>query len=238
MKNISLWAKKNRTKTILLLILLHIILGYFYFYTGVLFYLEEIKTPSILIPIASSLFILATLFYPVEGCQQGIYKNTFFKRKFWQGITMISAALFFIHGGNHLSRAAMANEVVEYGAESIVLDLKANQHLQKKKTRKERRSLRKFLRKRLRANIKKLRQLRKENSTWKKDLIFILALFGALALIYLLGILSCSLMCSGNEALGWIVFIGGFLLIITGLVFLFRALFVKPKKEKVEPVQG
>ena len=186
MKYLSIWANKNRLKTILILIPLHVILGYLYFYTGAWFYMEGIKTPRILINIATLLFLAAWLFYPIKNIKQGIYKNTFFRRKFWQGITMVSTALFLIHSGNHISRAAMANEIVEYSAESVVLDSRAKQHFQKKKTRKERRSLRKKLRKRIRANIKNLRQLKKDFSS-RRDKIIIGSIL--LILLFLFGLM-------------------------------------------------
>ena len=234
MKNISLWAKKNRTKTIFLLIFIHILLGYFYFYTGVLFYLEEIKTPSILVPIASGIFILATFFYPVEDCQQGIYKNTFFRRKFWQSLAMLSAALFFIHAGNHLSRSAMANEVIEFSSENIVLDSRKLNQTNKKNARSLKRSLRKKFRKRLRSRIKEFRQFRKRSEQGKNILYFVLVIIGALVLTFLLLGLSCSISCSGSETFALIVFLGGLTLIIYGVVVMYRRLF-KDKKRKVKP---
>jgi len=240
MKNLSTWAKRNPIKTILILIPLHTILGYLYFYTGTWLYLEGIKTPRFLTYIATFLFLTAWLFYPIKNVQHGIYKNTFLKRKCWQAISMVSVVLFFIHGGNHMSRAAMANEIAEYSVETIVLDSKVNQHLQKKKTRKERRSLRKKLRKRLRANIKKLRQLKTEKSKGDKIAIFALAILGGLALGLLLLGLSCNLMCSGNETLGWIVLVGGGILIIASWVMIYRKLFIEPKmaEPKPKPTQG
>ena len=240
MKNLSTSAKQHPKKTILLLVLLHTLLNYFYFYTGTWLYLEGIKTPSVLTIVATSLFLAAWLFYPIKNAQQGIYKTSFLKKKCWQGITMVSVAIFFIHGGNHLSRAAMAPQTIEFSAENIVLDLKANQHLQKKKTRKERRSLRKLLRKRLRANIKTLRQMKGDLSKNEKVGIFILAILGALVLGLLVLALSCNLSCSGNEVLALIVLVGGGILIITGLVLIYRKLFIEPKigQPKAEPIQG
>lgn len=240
MKNLSTWANQNPKTSISILVLLHIFMGYLYFYTGTWLYLEGYKTPSILPLIATFLFCLAWIFYPLENAQQGIYKPTFFKRKFWQSITMVSVALFFIHGGNHISRAAMASEVVEFSAENMVLDTRANHVLQKKQNRKERRSLKKKLRKRLRANIKKFRQQKSELETGQKALIFFLAILVAIAMAYLVLALSCNLMCSGNETLGWIVLIGGGILIITGLVILGKHLFGKKKipKSNAEPTKG
>ena len=240
MKNLSTWASKNRTKSILLLIFLHILLGYFYFYTGVFFYLEGIKTPKILVPIASSLFILAWLFYPIKEAQQGIYKNTFFKRKFWQSIALISAAIFFIHAGNHLSRAAMANEVVTYHAESVVLDSKELHRNNKRQARSLKRSLRKKFRQRLRSKIKQLFQFRKRSEQGRKILYFVLIILGAIFLTFLLIGLSCTIACSGNEALSIIVLLGGFFLILWGLVAIYRKMFKQKLKEKAKakPANG
>ena len=47
-------------------------------------------------------------------------------------------------------------------------------------------------------------------------------------------------MCSGNETLGWIVLIGGAILIIAGWIMIYRKLFIEPKmaKDNVEPANG
>lgn len=234
MKNLSNWGNQNRAKTIFIIILIHVLLGYFYFYTGVLFYLEGIKTPPFLISIASSLFILTWLFYPIKDCQHGIYKNTFFRRKFWQTMALVSASLFFIHAGNHLSWSATSNEVIEYTAENIVLDSKKLNRSNKKNARSLKRSLRKKFRKRLRSRIKEFRQFRKRSEQGKKVLYFVLVIIGALALTYLLIALSCAIACSGSETLAWIVFIGGFFLILWGVVAIYRRMF-KDKKRKAKP---
>jgi len=240
MKKLSTWANQHRKKSIALLVLLHIIMGYFYFYTGTLLYLEGITTPNILVSIASTLFIVAWFFYPIKHIQQGIYKSTFFKLKFWQGVTMVSVALFFIHAGNHLSRSAMSNENVAYSSENIVLDSRKLSRINKKKERKLKRIFKKKLRKRLRSNIKKLLQLKKRSEHGRKILYYVLIILLAFGVSILLLALSCAIMCSGNEALGMIVLLGGIFLIIWGLVAIYRKMFKKGKKtrRKSKPTNG
>ena len=188
---------------------------------------------------------MAWLFYPIKNIQQGIYKNTYLKRKCWQAVVMISVAIFFIHVGNHISRAAMTKNALTYSAETIVLDLNSKQHFQKKKTRKERRSIRKQFRKRLRANIKKLRRVKGKYSLFEKILIYMLVLLAASLVALLVWMVGCGLACNGSEFLALIVLFGGGLAILTGLVLIFRNLFIlnKPifpliEKPKSEPTNG
>lgn len=135
MKNLSIWAKNNRVKALVITIILHVVLGYFYFYVGAFLFLQKIILPSTLIYASGILFLTAYLFYPIKYVQKGFYKRTFFKEKQWQLVAMISAIIFMVFIGNHSTQSAFSqqNSLQEYSAQTIALDIRKDAKVEKQK---------------------------------------------------------------------------------------------------------
>jgi hypothetical protein len=82
-----------------------------------------------------------------------------------------------------------------------------------------------------------IREIKKANdpSKGEKVLLVILSILVALGLLYLVAALSCSIACSGSEAIALLVAIGGTAGVILLLIFVIRAIYGKRRKKK-EPV--
>lgn len=236
MKNLSIWARNNRTKALVLTIVLHFLLGYFYFYVGAFLFLQKIILPSVLIYVSGILFLTAYLFYPIKYVQKGIYKRTFFKEKQWQLVAMISAIIFLIFIGNHSTQSAFSQQstLSEYSARTIALDIKKDVKVEKNKSRKLIRKAKRQLRKRIRSKVRKMRKTERGMTEFGKFAAIFFSIFVAIGLgILVLGI-SCNLSCSGNEALAVIVLVGGFILIVAGLIAIIRKIVLTKSREEVE----
>lgn len=242
MKNISIWAKNNRAKALGLTILLHVIISYYFFYVGALLLTKKIILPFSIVYISGVLLLTSYIFYPIKYVRRGIFKRTFFREKQWQLVAMISAALLMVFIGNHSAKSAFLeiNRVPEYSAITVAVDVKQEPRVGKK-SKVEKRTQRQFikktkrqLRKRIRKNVRKLRAKEKGLTSFEKSLIAFLSLLLGIVLGYLVLALSCSIACSGNEALALIVLLGGFTLIIVGFVAILRSLFGKQARKEME----
>ena len=89
-------------------------------------------------------------------------------------------------------------------------------------------------RKNFRSTIKNLRKKFKESTKGQKTLYIILAVIGALFLIFLLGALSCNIACSGSEGLAYIIFILGLAGIIFGFIKLIQRIGKGKRKKSIE----
>lgn len=231
MKNLSLWSRQNRVKSITILVILHFILWWIYYFTGAYLYIQNIVLPADLKYVGAVLFFAAVACYPIKNINQGFFRNTYARRKFWQCVAITSVAVFTILFGNHSAKNLLrTNQTVDFSAQTIALDIKKDRHTSKKLKRKERRKARKALRKEIRKTLRKMRRAKGEYSEWQKFGIVMLTIIVALILLYMLLALSCSIACSGSEAFAFIVFLGGLALIIYGIIKIFRKFkIMKPK---------
>jgi hypothetical protein len=227
MKNLSIWAKRNRNKAICVTIILHILLSYFLFYVGALFYTEKIIFPFGLTYFSGALFLIAYIFYPMKYVQSGIFRRTFFREKIWQFVAMISAAIFMVFIGNYSSQSAFApqNQMQEYSARTIALDIKKDNVVEKKNKRKLIRKAKRQLQKRIRKNVRQLRKSGKERTRSERGLLIVLSVIVAVLVGFLVLGLSCSLACAGNEILAVFVLLGGLALIIFGIIAVVKAVY-------------
>lgn len=240
MKNLSFWAKNNRVKALLITIILHVLIGYFYFYFGAFLFSQKIVLPSVLIYVSASFFLMAYLFYPMKYVQKGFYKRTYFKEKQWQLVTMISAIIFLVFIGNHSTRVAFSpqNSQQEFSAQTIALDIKKEVKVKKRVRRKLIRRLigkmKRKLQKRIRRNVRKMEKVERGMTDFGKIVAIFFSILGAAFLGVLVIVLSCNISCSGNEALGAMVLIGGFILIIVGLIAIIRKIIYAKSRNDVE----
>lgn len=243
MKNISIWAKHNRTKALGVAILLHIVISYCFFYVGALLLTKKIILPFSMVYLSGILFLTSYLFYPIKNVQQGIFKRTFFKEKKCQLVAMVGAAVLMVFIGNHSTKSAFLemNRAPEYSAITVAVDIQQESR-GGKKSKVEKRAHRQLikktkrqLRKRIRKNVRKLRAKERQLTKYEKSLIVFLSLLLGVVLGYLVLALSCSIACSGSEALALIVLLGGFTLIIVGFVAIVRSLYGKKAKKEMEP---
>ncbi len=240
MRNLSFWAKNNRAKALVITIILHIILSYYYFYIGALLFTEKIILPSVLLYVVAILILTAYAFYPMKHVKKGIFKKTFFREKQWQLVGMVCTLIFMVFIGNQSTKNAFSlqNNPSNFSVQQVALDIKKDgkdTRIEKINDRKLIRKVKKKLRKRIRSKVRKLKRTESGMTDFGKFLAIFFSVLLAIGLGILVLALSCNLSCSGNEALGAVVLIGGFILIIAGLIAVIRwIVLTKSRKELTE----
>jgi len=235
MKNLSLWAYQNRTKAILITILIHFILWWMYYFAGAFLYMEGVMLPMSLKYLASGIFLIALLFFPIKNAEKGIYKPTLFKKRFWYGMSILSVAIFTVLFGNHRAKILLnTSPAIEYSTQNIALDIKKDSRKLRKEKRKQKRKFRKALRKNIRKAFKRMKKEKDQMHNGVAVLLGLLFIALAVALVYGLLLLSCSIACSGAEILAFFVFFFGLGLVFYGLIKAFRWLKRRMRGEEVK----
>lgn len=237
----SLWAAANQWKTIGILFLLHLILGAFYLYGGIYLFANGITFPEKIIYLGHGLILLAWACYPFRHIKKGFYKNSYWKRKFWQGVILLASAVYITNIGNQLARSSMMPEASEtVSVRPVVLKFEKNKNYEKKQSKKERKLSRKNLKKEFKGLVKKMRKDRKSkggNRVLGRILLVLLLVFVVVSLASFILVLSCSLACAGHEALAMFALLGGLIFLTWGFIEGLRAIerWGKPKQD-ISPV--
>lgn len=222
MKKISYWASTNRLKAISIIVLIQIVLSAIYFYGGIYFFAAGIQFSEWVGIIAGSLFVIAWFFHPMKGSTWEFLAYSFERAKSWQAVILLSTCMMMMNAGNQLARSSMITSTdINFEARNIVLDLRPNTSVKKKKSKKRRRLSRKNMKRKFRSMVKGIRD--RGNVRLGDVLGFILV---AAAFTFLLGYvvlaLYCNLYCSGAAGAAALVLVAGALLWGFGIVKIFR----------------
>ncbi|MEM6964307.1 MAG: hypothetical protein AAF573_06050 [Bacteroidota bacterium] len=229
MKKITYWANENRKLSILILIILHFITFWIYYFLGAYLYLENVMLHPVWNLVSVLLFFVALLFYPIKNVRRGVFKDSFFRRKVWQSVAILSIAMMVTVFGNHRAKIHLGYEVPF--AQPTALDIDKRSSAEKELSKKEKRSLKRQLRKKIRKGIWKLRKYKKAISKGQRTALEILTILIAFGLLILILVLSCHIACAGSEGFALMFLIGGWILTIFGTVVIFRILKRKTIKE-------
>lgn len=232
MKSVSVWARQHKTTARISIILIYLLLNIIGIFTGDLLYSMNIVLPFCIYLAAVALIFTGLAIYPSK--KNKLKYIHFYRRQKFADCLLISATfILIIFTGNSVNQPANYNPV--YG--SFILNRSAH-FLEKPSTtviNKNRSTVsKKDGRKYFRSTVKELRKKFKESTKGQKTLYIILAVIGALFLIFLLGALSCNIACSGSEAIAYVIFILGLGGIIFGLIKLIQRI-TKGKRKK--PIQ-
>lgn len=218
MKQISYWAHSHKTAARIILILLYIPINMAGLWTGYLLQEAGITLTANFIYTIFALVLAVYFFYPA--------KASYYKRKFFEGVMITCTYLMICFYGNQLNIPtpvlpfANSTQAVSYTINHAVIQPASNdpgKTLTKKELRKE---------------LKHSLQQKKEMTKGWKIALIILSILVAAGLIYVLLYLSCSIACSGSEALAVIVFLIGTAAVIFGLIKLINH--IRGKKRRRE----
>ena len=225
MRKLSTWAKYNPAKARLIIITAHIILGIIACYLGSLLSGSDIILSETFLAIWVAVFIATAFFYPLYRKHRPVGKRKFYiQRKTSDFIIAACSFCMMCWAANNfndnlpqLTQPLLASSVTpswtKPAAEEI---LKSLEHRDKKSlTRTEKRILKKEFKHQLKEYVKAKIAGKKDNSD--KALLSILAIIGALGLLWLVGVLACNLSCNGSDAAAIVVGVVG----ITAVIWLF-----------------
>ena len=186
--------------------------------------------------IGLSLFFVGLILYPLKHTRFAFLKHSYFRQKCMDGILIFSSLFFFCGLGQQLMEETSTErmgviQTKAWRAELVVHSRPTNisPKASKKAIRKQNRLERKQLRKQLKNSIKKYK---KELSPGAKTLLIIGTVLLGSILSLVLSVLSCSLICSGMDILGFILYGGGNLLIVALAIVAIRRILGKTKKIK------
>jgi hypothetical protein len=212
MKKLATWGHHHKNAARTLIIISYIILNITGPFLGdILHSMDIVLTPLCIIAIL--LTLTGWMIYPSKS-YKSLHKNFFVRQKSADFILISATFLFTIYAGNTLNNQetsfrnpVQAISIIHPDTYSLISENSEKVTLSKKS-----------LRQKIRTEIKHIRKAYKESSKSQKTMYIILAALGALLLLYFVAGLSCSLACSGYEALGYVLFFGGLAGIIFGLV--------------------
>lgn len=189
---------------------------------------EGIYLPGYLLFIATVLFITAGIYYPGKQQKKVVATNYYFRRKGCDFIVIFSGFIMLFIGINHLNTQGIAAQPVFSAVVNpvpVAKKLTAQEILASgKKGSQLNRQEKKMLKAEFRRQIKTwtLAKLNGNASEEGKAGLVILAIIGALGLVYLLTALACNIACGGSEGAAVLVAILGMAGIIWLTIFVMR----------------
>jgi hypothetical protein len=214
MKRISLWAKRHKWSARLLVIIINILLIALAVNVGDLLQQLGIVFPALSITLCSIVCAILFVLYPVGE------RVSYHRRKIFDILVGGSSFILVLCISNSSTvitpnvtahAAVYVRPVVSPSAHPVLEFIKIIQSTDVAKL----------------SNRQKLKLLKEQFKRIKKDKsvsdgdkgpLVALSILVALALLYGLAALSCSIACSGSGALAWLVFLGGTTLIVLLLV--------------------
>ncbi len=240
MKQISYWAKKHVWQTRALIVVIYILLNILGIFTGKLLNdLNIIITQPYFI--ACIIFtIILWIWYPEKrDTKTNITRSIlYYRRKLFDFSLGFITFLMIIYAGNTWqnlfiqSESALASKITPMPKDSAIYN---NPLIKSFITSLKEMDITKLNQKeKLRLIKKQIQTIKKDSDTSKSDktLLIILSVIAALALLYILAFLSCSIACAGSEALAIVVALGGTALIIYLLVRMIKRISNRPPKKE------
>ena len=240
MKKISYWAKKHIWQSRLLIILIYILLNVIGVFIGKLLNEVNVILPQFYFIACIIITIALWIWYPDrQNAKPGFASSALYvRRKLFDFSLGAVTFLMIIYAGNnweHLfikSESAQASKIIPLSKDSAIYNNPLIKNFIAGIKSMDASKLRQ--REKLRLIKDQLKAIKhyKDTSKGDKTLLIVLSVIIALALLYGLAALSCSLSCSGSGALAIIVAIGGTFLIIFLLIRMIKRLSNPPEKKK------
>jgi len=246
MRALSLWARKHIHASRAIIIIIKTLLAILAFYIADVLRQQEIHLPASFPFLVTFIFIIAALCYPVKNTTKKNFYSSFAFRKICDftlgAATFIMLICLFLQSPAQktlfpftATNAASTTLIKNHGnptAEEILQSLK-NGREKNTLTRKEKRILKQEFKKQIKAWVVSSITGNKEEKG--KAGLIILAIVGALGLLFLLTALVCNLSCNGADGAAVAVAIIGLAGIIWGLIVLIRRIQRGPKNRKPKP---
>ncbi len=231
MKPISIWAHQHKVAARFSIICIYILLNIIGLVTGDILHSMNVVLNPFFYLTAILIVFTGLIIYPSKR-DKSKYPNFYARHKLADCLLISATFLLIIYIGNSINANRITNYNSTYAISSISHTSNYSGNISKPGVNKNSFSVsRKDFRKKYKTILKELRKKYKESTKTEKTIYLVLAILAAGILIIYLGALSCSISCSGSEALALIVFFLGLGGIIFGLVKLIQRIMMgKPKK--------
>lgn len=211
MKRLSTWARAHAATSRFLIVCIYILLNISGLFVGDILNSMGFTFNPIVWFVIMITTLMGVFIYPSRKLKSS-YKNFYKRQKFADGILITSTFFFIIYFGNTFGHTPQTSIASSFAVSIMNTGYSSTNVVASKKE----------VRKNLRQKIKEIRKQYKQSTKGQKTLYIILAILAAAGLIYLMLGLSCSIACSGSEALAYIVGGVGIGAIIFGLVKLIQ----------------
>ena len=240
MKQISYWAKKHVWQSRALIVLIYILLNILGIFTGRLLNDLNIIIPQLYFIACIIFTIILWIWYPEKRYTKTNISGSilFYRRKLFDFSLGLITFLMIIYAGNTWqnlfiqSESALASKIIPIPKDSAIYN---NPLIKNFITGLKEMDISKLnQREKFRLIKKQIQTIKKDSETPKSDKVplIILSVLAALALLYILAFLSCSIACAGSEALAIVVALGGTALIIYLLVRMIKRICNRPPKKE------
>ena len=234
MKPISIWAHQHKTAARISIIFIYILLNIIGLFTGDILHSMNVTLNSFFYLAATLIVFTGLIIYPSKR-NKSKYQNFYARQKLADCLLITATFLLIIYSGNSINANKAKNYNSAYGSSIINHASNYSENIVNKNNSKV---SKKNFRKYFRSAINEFRKKYTDSTKTEKTIYIILAIFAAAFLILLLGGLSCSIACSGSEALADIVFFVGLGGIIFGLIKLIQRIARgKPKNHIIKSAQ-
>jgi hypothetical protein len=247
MRKLSIWARQHPWKARIIIILSHILLLLLALVTGKELSLSTIQLPAYLLYMFVILFITAAFFYPSEKEKKSLSRKISYIKQKTCDFTLAAATFgMVVCISNEALNPVQSFYPVAAGsitslppndkptAQEILASLK---HRDKSTlTRSEKRILKQELKEQLKVYVNA--KLKGNKSEGGDAGLIILAIVGALGLLYVVAVLACNLSCNGSEGAAVTLAVLGTAAVIFGLIMVIRAIVRKSRKKKEAQLQG
>lgn len=216
---ITTWASTHRwtARSIIIFIIYPLLNVLGWFLGDMLAYYGLLLNQAWCYPVAV-IFLVLFLVYPYRFDKK--YRNYFLWKRSIDACMILCTFCFIIIRGNGFHSESGSNLMVTRGYASTTIASNSSAFA----AEKEKNPIKKI--------IKTLRKKYREADKNKKAGYIVLAILGAILLLFALLLLTCSIACSGAEALAYTVFILGFAGIIILLARVLRRIKHGPRKKK------
>jgi len=238
MKRVSFWALHHITAARILIVASYLFLNVLGWIAGDLLFSLNIVLPPVSFYLVTLLVTLTVLIYPVK--KRKTQQNIYARKKMADFLLIAATFLFIVYSSNSYNinrslnplNSAFAYNPVKWESSNNVHNV--NPLSKKKAYHGSKKSYKKYFRSVVRSARKKYR----DSTPGERILLISLVVIAAIFLIFLVSALACNIICSGAEALGYIILIVGIGAIIFGVVKLIQRIQRgSPQKEKPVPVK-
>ncbi len=220
MKQLSYWAKVNPQRARFLIVLIYILINIIGLITGALLWASGIQLEEPFMFFLALTVVSLYIIYPK--------KAAYCKRKIFHGLMAVCTFLIITVFGNQLHNPnpqlffVNTTQAVTHSTNGEQQNIHETTNIKKEKRlqKKEARSLWKKL------------AAKDDRSKAAKIFLIVLTVIIALGLLYLLAALSCTIACSGAEALAVLVAVAGTFGIVFGAVRIIQHILGKERKKK------
>lgn len=217
MKQFSFWASSHKWQSWIIIIFLHFLTTFLAIFLGNALFFEGYTLSMNWVIMFIVLALASLLLYPIQGFKSGIFKPTYLKRKSYETLVMFSGCMIILIMSNSLTSTTISEHTSQNTPQALRTILIP--HNQKLSTKAK---IKNWFKQKNKKFTKRFTKFWDKQNNKKKVLYLLLAVLLGMVAMGIVGLLACSLSCSGAEALGGIVGLLGVATVIALFIVVVR----------------